>query len=674
MKIESASIVAEMTGAYLDYAAAVNLGRAIPSCQDGLKPVQRRVLFSMATQGLTADKPFRKSARITGDVMGNLHPHSSSYGTLVNLVSPDLNRHPLAEGHGNWGSLSDNAAAERYTEARLQTFASDVLLDGLDSIPTKPTYDGSATEPVTLPARLPMVMLRDTSGIGVGLACNHVSYNIDEVAEYSKAVLKGTVNKPEGALKYLQGPDLASGGVIDTASSDIETILLTGAGSLTHVAKLRVTDKHIIATELPQQVSPEKLLEQTYSAIKAEKLERSWFADVRDESDRSGIRVVWELSKKADPQLVKACLLKYTDLSKNIAVSAVSVDHTSGTVAQRSAYEAVSAWADYRLSWEITRLRQQLAKADSRWTIIQGLLVALANLDKVIKLLKADKSLTGLGLSEEQAKAIEAMPLSTLRRQNQAKLEAESKRLSEQINKYRALLNNQGKLINYICNDIDDLLKLYSSPRRTKLMKLKPLDVPEHKLPAVKAKAPEKVVVCWSRRDDGKIDVIIRKRRKSTDLCLVTDTSGYLVVTGSDGCAHQLLVKDIIKSGGKVSLTTWLRLRTRNKTVEALGLFDPASEDELTVITASGYGKKVSITELASVRKKPRPFAKEPVLFADVAEAITVCYTGGRESAMFTDEFSLQTRAAKGLKLRNEPLDRVVAGFELGAKITHRRG
>jgi DNA gyrase subunit A len=434
-------------------------------------------MFAMAELGMSYDKPFKKSARIDGEAMGKYHPHSSSYGTLVNLATSWANREPLIDGQGNYGTTSDGPAAARYTECRPNQFADEVLLSQLDQrwLSYKDNYDGSLKEPVTLPARLPMLLLRDTAGIGVATACRHVSYNLAQVAKLSIAAVQSkSTLQPDKALAFVTQPDFAMGGQV-VHDEGMRNAIVTGQGTIRLYAKsvFEPETYQIVVTELPQDVSPETVLNQTAAMLKDGRLDRKTLADVRDESDRSGTRVVWELSKQAWNSGLAPWVLnelhRYTDLQTTVSVNAVSVDPDGGGYSCRGVAQVANDWAQYRLDYETKRVTVLLADVQNRTELLTGQLIALANIVKVAKALVDGVELSdiGLGLTDVQIQSIESMPLRSLRSKNGDKLSAELIELGKQGKQYSQLLANDKAMRQYICDDIDKLARQFSSPMCT---------------------------------------------------------------------------------------------------------------------------------------------------------------------------------------------------------------
>jgi DNA gyrase subunit A len=469
-----------MADDYCAYAAAVNLGRAIPRVDDGLKPVQRRIVYTMHDMGLDFDKPFKKSARVEGEVMGKLHPNGGSYGAMVNLANSWANRYALLDGQGNWGTTSDGAAAARYTEVRLNQYCQSVFTSNLDKawVDHKPNYDGSLEEPVSLPARLPALLLRDTSGIGVAAACRHVSYNLKQVAQLSIAAIKshGTL-APDKALAFVTQADFAMGGQV-VFDDGMRNAIVTGQGTirLYGTVELDEANRQLVCTELPQDVSPETVLNQTFDMLKSEhnSLDRKVLADARDESDRSGTRVVWELTAKAWAQGKAGWLLhmlhRHTDLQTTVSVNAVSVDVEGCGYKLRGVAEVANEWAKQRRSTELRRVAHLLKTAEAKIELLDGMLTALDNIAKVAQALIDGKPLTelGLGLTDSQSDAIEDMPLRSLRAKNRAKLAEQLAQLKTDVVSYTGLANSDEAMTVWLCNDIKSIAAQFGDKLRTK--------------------------------------------------------------------------------------------------------------------------------------------------------------------------------------------------------------
>lgn len=489
---------AQLAEDYVAYSKHVIENRALPFVLDGLKPSQRRVLWAMWELGLKHNAKFMKSARVTGEVMGKYHPHSSQYGTLVGIAQPHAMRYPLADGQGNWGDLSNGPAAERYTEVRLTKFAEDLYF-GLFSeelCDMQPNYDNTLSEPVFLPARMPSALLNDTSGIAVGVACAHTSYNVTELAKVVKAVLTG--KKPQ-----VLTPDLSSGAIVHTSTTDYAK----GHGSFTTFANLTYEQEtnSLIASCFPQGVSAEKLINETVSAKRDDKLPE--LLDVRDESDREGTRFVWELRPGANWRLFRSKLRRYTSCRKTESVNANVVTENALSVqsvamASMGVEEIVRTWADWRVNYEVRRLAMLSRKLSHEILILDGLLWLYDKLDKIITHIREHGNLKPFveagQLTNEQAKAILAIPLRQLYKLEEAELKTNRDKLAAELVRMQSLDAKDSVLA-----DVAAFVKEHGDARRSPVLaSLTEFEEEDQlQLAAVQAVHAEQVQVFWAGGD-----------------------------------------------------------------------------------------------------------------------------------------------------------------------------
>ena len=478
----------EMERSYLEYAMSVIVGRALPDVRDGLKPVHRRIIYAMHELGLTPDRPFRKSARVVGDVLGKYHPHGdqSVYDALVRMVQDFSSRYPLLGGHGNFGSIdNDPPAAMRYTETRLSAIGNEAMLGDISEaiVDFNDNFDNSQQEPTVLPAQLPFLLLEGCSGIAVGMATNIPPHNLGEIVDGAIALIDNPELSDEQLWKIIPGPDFPTGGeIIDTQG--IEDAYRSGRGTIpvrgvTRVEKLyRQTGRRrertaIVVTELPYQVNKAAWIEKIAELVNLGKLEG--IADIRDESDRSGMRVVIELKRDTTPQSVLSELYQQTALQSNFgAILLALVDNKP---CQLSLRQMLQAFLDFREATLTRQYRHELGEAERRLHLVSGLLMALENLDAVIDILRhapdgtAAKMRFGeeLDLSPPQADAILAMPLRRLTGLERQKLQAESQELQAQIALLRTLLQERRELLKTLKKDLRTLKRKFGDERRTRI-------------------------------------------------------------------------------------------------------------------------------------------------------------------------------------------------------------
>ncbi|NJM95013.1 MAG: DNA topoisomerase (ATP-hydrolyzing) subunit A [Acaryochloridaceae cyanobacterium CSU_5_19] len=484
-KVIATALHTEMEQSYLEYAMSVIVGRALPDVRDGLKPVHRRILYAMHELGLTPDRPYRKSARVVGDVLGKYHPHGdqSVYDALVRLVQTFSSRYPLLAGHGNFGSVdNDPPAAMRYTETRLSMLGNQSLLAeiGDSTIDFVPNFDNSQSEPTVLPAQLPILLLNGCSGIAVGMATNIPPHNLGEVVD----ALIALIDRPELSLEELMGlipgPDFPTGGEI-VGKEGIIDAYTTGRGSISVRAVVSIEEtqpgrgRHrrsaIIVTELPFQVNKAGCIEKIAALINQGKIEG--IADLRDESDRDGMRIVIELKREAQPEILLEQLYRLTPLQSTFGVIMLAL--VQNQPQELPLKSLLQEFLDFREQTLIRRYHNQLEQAQDRQHLVGGLLRALDQLDNLIDLLrKAPDGTTAkgqlqeqLGLSDRQADAILAMPLRRLTGLEQQNLRQEFTDLSQQIHDLQQLLATRSERLKALKKELRALKKHHADPRRT---------------------------------------------------------------------------------------------------------------------------------------------------------------------------------------------------------------
>ncbi|WP_457678562.1 DNA gyrase subunit A [Thermovibrio sp.] len=471
----------EMKQSYLDYAMSVIVGRALPDVRDGLKPVHRRILYSMHQLGLTPDKPFKKSARIVGETLGKFHPHGDTavYDALVRMAQDFSMRYPLIEGQGNFGSIDgDSAAAMRYTEARLSKIALELLKDiDKDTVDFKPNFDGSLTEPEVLPAKFPNLLVNGAAGIAVGMATNIPPHNIKEVCKAVKFLVDHPEATTKELLNFIKGPDFPTGAEVINPES-LEKIYKTGRGSITVRAKHKIEELKrrtaIVITELPYQVNKADLIKKVADLVKEKKLDG--IADIRDESDREGIRVVIELKRDATPQVVLNKLYKFTQLQTNFGVNMIALVKGEPKLLNLKSY--LENFIEFRREVILRKAAFKLSKIEARLHVLEGLLKALKEIDRVVEIVKGapgpQEALEGLKekfkLTEKQGKAILDMKLQRLTGLERDKLKEEHQNLTEEAKYLRFLLEDIEEQKKLIKEEMDEIIEKFGDERRTQIV------------------------------------------------------------------------------------------------------------------------------------------------------------------------------------------------------------
>ncbi len=480
-RIEQIEIAEEMQNSYLDYAMSVIVGRALPDARDGLKPVHRRVLYGMHDSGMQPNRPYRKCARIVGDVMGSFHPHGDSaiYDTLVRMAQSFSIRYPLVDGHGNFGSVDgDAAAAMRYTECRLAKLATEMLRDiDADTVDWTPNYDESREEPVVLPARYPNLLVNGASGIAVGMATNIPPHNLGEAIDATVAL----IDNPElGSLdltEHIKGPDFPTGGII-MGWAGMKEAYQTGRGKImvrakVHTEQLKQGKTAIIVSEIPYQVNKAQMIEKIAELVRDKRITE--ISDLRDESDRSGMRIVIELKREAIPKVALNKLYKHTAMQSTFGVIMIAL--VNGVPRVLSLKDMLSHYIAHQYDVIARRTKYELDKARKRAHVLEGLLIAIENLDEVIRVIRSSEDteaartnlMERFGLSEEQAQAIVDLRLRNLTALERHKIEEEHRDLLERIEYLESLLATDSMIYGVIKEELLEIKAMYNDPRRTEI-------------------------------------------------------------------------------------------------------------------------------------------------------------------------------------------------------------
>ena len=613
-----------MNNSMMPYAEHVILERALPRVEDGLKPVQRRVLYAMYTQNLFPDKPYKKSAYIVGETMAKYHPHgdSSIYETMVRMAQDFSLREPLVDGHGCFGSIDgDGAAAARYTEARLAPIALELLRDiEKDTVKWALNYDDSLKEPTVLPGRFPNLLVNGSYGIAVGLATNIPTHNLAEVIDGVIAQIDNPrITLPE-LLKHLKGPDFPTGGYIINGS-DIENIYKTGRGRLlvrskTHIENGSNGKKLIVITEVPFQVNKAKMLADIMKLSDEKKGILSSISDIRDESDmNTGMRAVIELRKDADVQKVLAYLYKYSDLQASFGVNMVAI--AEGKPVQLGLLEINRYYIEHQREVERRRVRHDLDKARLDEEIYAGLLIAIQNIDEVIKIIKSSPNVRtarerlreAFSLSERQATAILEMRLQRLTALEVESIELKLKELRELIEYLEGLLNSKTKLMELIKKNLLDIKRKYKSPRRTVILSEAPVETHT----AQDFKVVEDVIISIDAGGNVKRVPIKNYSRSNKDydgvqeneipiITINSNTAEKLLAFSSAGYAYNLSVEDVPeckwKDKGALSAKVFSGIQPEEKIVYLFS-YKELPEGNLYFYTKNGLIKCSAWSEYA---------------------------------------------------------------------------
>lgn len=481
-KIIQINIEEEMKSAYIDYSMSVIVSRALPDVRDGLKPVHRRVLYGMLDLGVLSNRPHKKSARIVGEVLGKYHPHgdTSVYDAMVRMAQDWSLRYPLVDGQGNFGSIDgDSPAAMRYTEARLKKIAEEMLSDiDKETVDFRPNFDDSLTEPTVLPTRIPNLLINGASGIAVGMATNMPPHNLREIVDATVAYIDNREIDIPALMQYVKAPDFPTGGII-YGYEGVKDAFQTGRGRIVMRAKtnIEITDggkERIIVNEIPYQINKAEMIRKTAELINDKKIEG--ISDIRDESDRDGMRIVYEIKRDAITNVVLNNLFKYTELQTSFSVNNIAL--VGGRPMLLTIKDMITNFVEHRHEVVIRRTRYELAQAEKRAHILQGYLIALDHLDEVIKLIREsatpqdaqDGLMSNFGLTEIQAKAILEMRLRVLTGLERDKIKAEYDELMKLIEYLKSVLNDESLRMKIIKDELIEIKEKYGDERKTEIV------------------------------------------------------------------------------------------------------------------------------------------------------------------------------------------------------------
>lgn len=620
-RIDDIDLASEMQDSFLEYAYSVIYARALPDARDGLKPVQRRILFQMAEMGLRPDRGHVKCARVVGEVMGKLHPHGDSaiYEALVRLAQDFTLRLPLVDGHGNFGSLDDGPAAPRYTEARLAA-AGLSLTEGLDEdvVDFVPNYDNQFQQPDVLPASYPSLLVNGAAGIAVGMATNMAPHNLVEVVQAAKHLLAHPQATTADLMRHVPGPDLPGGGII-AGLDGIRDAYETGRGSFRTRARASIERQgrktQIVITELPYLVGPERVIEKIKDGVQAKKLQG--IADVQDLTDRKhGLRLVIPVKTGFDPEAVLQLLYRYTPLEDGFSINAVAL--VKGVPETLGLKDLLRVYLDHRVGVVRRRTAFRLARKQERLHLVEGLLIAILDIDEVIQLIRssddAEQARTRLrdvfDLSEPQAEYILELRLRRLTKFSRVELEAEADELRAEIAELERILGSEQVLHDLVAHELDEVAERFGTPRRTALTEggATPTRGKAAAVQAEVADAPTTVILSATGRlvrVDGEEPIPVPARRSRHDAirgAIRTTTRGAYGLVSSSGVVHRLTPLDLPSvPPASIGLTAGLKLKDLvqlGRGEEVVGIVDVADESPWLVATAQGVVKRVKPAEL----------------------------------------------------------------------------
>ena len=627
-QIIETNIVDEMKRSYLDYAMSVIVSRALPDVRDGLKPVHRRILYAMDDLGMDADKTYRKSARVVGDVLGKYHPHgdSSVYDAMVRLAQDFNTRYMLVDGHGNFGSIDgDSAAAMRYTEVKMSKLAMEMLRDiKKDTIDYMPNFDETLKEPVVLPSRFPNLLVNGSSGIAVGMATNIPPHNLKETIDATVALIDNPDASIKDLMEHIKGPDFPTGAFI-LGKDGIKSAYKTGRGKIRQRAVAEIEENakgrsRIIVTEIPYQVNKANLIKKIAEYVREKRLEG--ISDLRDESDRDGLRIVIELKRDAIPKIVLNNLYKMTQMQTTFGVIMLAL--VNGEPKVLNLKEMLSHYIEHQRIVITRRTQFDLKKAEDRAHIVEGLKIALDNIDQVIKIIRGSKDdaaakenlMVTFGLSDRQSQAILDMRLKRLTGLERDKLDEEYRNLIKEINRLKDVLANKRLLDNIIKEELLEIKEKYGDRRRTRIVpsaseiSIEDMIAEEDvvitltRLGYIK-RMPEDTYKTQRRGGKGIIGLTTREDDIVEDL-FITSTHDMILFFTNKGKVFMMKAYEIPEGGRQargIAIVNLLSLEKGESVSAIIPMENFNPEEYLIFITRQGITKRTELSQLKNIRK-----------------------------------------------------------------------
>ena len=624
-RLEQTEIYSEMKKSYIDYAMSVIVGRALPDVRDGLKPVHRRILYGMGQLGVTPDKPHKKSARIVGEVMGKYHPHgdSSIYDAMVRLAQDFSTRYMLVDGHGNFGSVDgDSAAAMRYTEARMTPFALEMLRDiDKETVDFRDNFDGEEKEPVVIPSRFPNLLVNGSNGIAVGMATSIPPHNLKEVIDATIRVIDEPDCDIEELIKIVKGPDFPTGAQI-LGKAGMKEAYRTGTGKVKvrSCCEIEETDRgksQIVITEIPYMVNKARLIEKMADLVKEKKVEG--VSAIRDESNREGIRIVVELKRDANPQITLNRFYKHTQLQDSFSMIMLAL--VDGKPEVLTLKRFLEEYVKFQKEVVTRRTKFDLAKAEARAHILEGLRIALDNIDAVIKTIRESYSnakenlMENFGLSDIQAQAILDMRLARLQGLEREKIENEYNELMKKIAYYKSLLADEVLLMGVIKDELTEIRDKYGDERRTQIVRdegeFDEEDLVEEENVTITfthlgyiKRVPADTYKAQKRGGKGITGVTTRDNDFVKDL-VMTSTHDNLMFFTNTGKAHKIKAYEIpeaTRTARGTPAINFLNLLQRERITAVIPVKEFSEDKYLIAITKNGLIKKTALNEFDTKR------------------------------------------------------------------------
>lgn len=703
-KLSLVNIEDEMKKSYMDYAMSVIIGRAIPDVRDGLKPVHRRILYAMYEGGNRYNRPYRKSARIVGDIMGRYHPHGDAaiYDTLVRMAQDFSMRYTLVDGQGNFGSIDDDPpAAMRYTEVRLERISEDILSDlEKDTVDFVPNYDESLTEPAVLATRIPLLLLNGTSGIAVGMATNIPPHNLSEIISGAIALIENPNISIDELIRHIPGPDFPTAGFIN-GREGIMSAYRTGRGIIRVRARSLIeknarNDKEtIVITELPYQVNKAALIEKIAELVRDKKI--AGISDLRDESDREGIRVVIDLKRDENSAIILNQLYKFTQMEVSFGIIMLAI--SDGRPVVFNLKEVLERFVAFRQEVVIRRTRFELARAKERAHILEGYIIALNNIDDVIAVIKASKSPAEASvalcekftLSEIQAKAILEMRLQRLTGLERDKIDEEYAEVTRLIAKLEGILADPKKVLQVITEELTEIKEKYGDERRTEIVastediNIEDMIVEEDMVVTISHTGYIKrnaVSLYKSQHRGGRGKVGMgTKEEDFVEKIFIASTHNYLLVFTNLGKVHWLKVYQIPQAGraakGK-AIINLVNLEPGEKVSATLPVREFVNDKFVVMVTKKGVIKKTDLTAYSN----PRSGGIIAISIDETDELVDVQLTNGDQDIFLAtrlgmairfreDEVRDMGRTARGVRGINLDEGDDVIGVEIPAENTY---
>ena len=650
-KIITHEIYDEMKNSYIDYAMSVIVGRALPDVRDGLKPVHRRILYGMSILGITPDKPHKKSARIVGEVMGKYHPHgdSSIYDAMVKMAQDFSTRYPLVDGHGNFGSVDgDGAAAMRYTEARMSPFSLQMVRDiEKETVDFTDNFDGEEKEPVVLPSRVPNLLINGSNGIAVGMATSIPPHNLSDTIDACIKRIDDENCSNDELIKIIKAPDFPTGASIlgrDAAREAYET----GTGKITVRSKSEIEETargrmRIVITEIPFQVNKARLIESMADLVRNKKIDG--ISAIRDESNREGMRIVIELKKDTNPNVILNRLYKHTQLQSTYSMIMLALVNGEPKILRLC--EIIDEYLKHQKIVITRRTKFDLAKAEARAHILEGLLIALDNIDEVIKVIRSsyndakEKLMVRFGLSEIQAQAILDMRLARLQGLEREKIENEHNELMQKIAYYKSILADEHKLMGVIKDELTEIKQKYGDGRRTKivaddggideeyLIDEEDVAVTLTHLGYIK-RVPENTYKAQRRGGKGIVGLTTRDSDFVKDL-IITSTHDYLMFFTDLGKVYKIKAYEIPEASRTAKGTpviNFLNLDQGERVTAVIPVKEFADDNYLIMVTRNGTIKKTPMSQFDTNRKT----GLIAITLKDDDKLISVSQSSGEES------------------------------------------